>query len=132
MAKRSDSGSGMTARRDFPPDARIRLKRDFAYAFAEGTRVRLRLFTAVVVPGNGQRSRLGLVIGRKVDRKAHRRNRIRRRLREGFRHNQSRIAGIWDIVVLAGAGCLGCPWSELQRDFDVLIGRIQAMSEEGT
>jgi len=83
----------------FGPDRRLRRRAEFDRVFAEGVRERARGFLLVVARGAGERSRLGITVGKRYG-NAVRRNQIKRRLREAFRRGQQEIPEGLDLVVL--------------------------------
>jgi len=121
----TDAGERGTS---FPRSARLLRKQEFDRVFAEGRSLHCRSFTAVVMRSTAARSRLGLVVGRKLDRRATGRNRIRRRIREVFRIHASRLASAWDIVIIPRARALSCSHEALRRD---MIEMLDKLSREG-
>ena len=74
-------------------------------------------------------SRLGLTTGVKLG-GAVCRNRIRRRMREVYRTNEQRLLPGWDIVMVARKRAAFAPYSELERGFLSLAGRLGLLREE--
>jgi len=57
-------------------------------------------FVAVFAPGTCHHTRMGITVSKKVGNSVTR-SRIKRLIREYFRHNRHRIAGSWDINIIA-------------------------------
>ena len=87
---------------------------------------------ALYVRRNGRRdNRLGLTVSTKVGH-AVVRNRVRRRLREIYRlHEDKLISGV-DVVVVARVRSAASRYSQLERSFLNLAGRLELMKKEGS
>ena len=87
---------------------------------------------ALYVRRNGRRdNRLGLPVSSKVG-QAVVRNRVRRRLREIYRlHEDKLISGV-DVVVVARVRSAASRYSQLERSFLKLAGRLELMKKEGS
>jgi ribonuclease P protein component len=79
---------------------RILKRADFIRLSKCGKKFYCRYFIAAVSPGLSAGNRLGVTVTKKVG-KAATRNRIKRLAREYFRLNKHRLAGIWDINIIA-------------------------------
>lgn len=75
------------------------------------------------------RSRLGLTVGKKVG-GAVVRNRVRRRLREIYRLNEDRFCTGYDLVVVARVKAAYSRYSELEKEFLRLAGRLGLLKKE--
>ena len=85
----------------FPRKLRLTEPSQFKAVFNQADiKVSNRFLLILARYNNLERSRLGLVIGKKNLPKAFQRNRIKRLLRNSFRLNQSLLEGL-DIVILA-------------------------------
>ena len=73
-------------------------------------------------------SRLGFTTGVKLG-KAVKRNRVRRRLREIYRTNEWRLAPGWDIVVVARVKAVYAEYSQLERSFLALAGKLELLEQ---
>lgn len=60
-------------------------------------------------------SRFGLVVSRKVGNAVHR-NLVKRWLREAIRLNRWRIAGLWDLAIIANPQAADAGFEALERD----------------
>jgi ribonuclease P protein component len=100
---------------------RVRESRDFARSRAEARRVNSGLF-AIEVLRNRDRSRLGLVVSRRVG-GAVERNRTKRVLREWFRRNRATFPATADVVVIARAGAAEATTREIWAQLDALVAR---------
>ena len=90
----------------FPKQCRLRLRRDYAQAFAARCSVADRHLVLYVAPNQLDLTRLGLSVGRKVG-KAVVRNRIKRRLREAFRLCRSELPVGLDLICIPRRGVIG-------------------------
>lgn len=99
-----------------------------------GRRMSGRLLLVSILPGRGTRSRLGLVVSRKVG-SAVIRNRLRRRLREIFRRSlrQALEGGqrIVDVVIQARPGAGTASWDELRDELAAGLRRLGEGSRPG-
>jgi ribonuclease P protein component len=90
----------MGARGRFPPEARLRSKRDYARIQRQGFRVHTDAFTIIVDANqDGSHARFGCAVSRKIG-NAVVRNRVRRLLKEIFRRCASELPAI-DLVFVA-------------------------------
>lgn len=80
--------------------------RDFAHAFARGSRARGSILLVVACANELTTSRLGLSIGRSVWKSAVRRNRVRRIFREAFRLEYKALPPGFDYVLVAARPAL--------------------------
>ncbi|MDM8524472.1 ribonuclease P protein component [Desulfococcaceae bacterium HSG8] len=94
-----------------------------------GKRFYNRHFIAVYCPGRADRIRLGITITKKVGCAAIR-NRIRRRAREYFRQNRHRMAGQWDINIIAKKSAAGLTTKEIFSSLKNLFDRIPDQPRE--
>jgi len=81
-----------------PQAARLRRAEEFRLALRSRRRNRGRWFTLLVVPNAQSRSRLGVVVARRVVAKAVHRNRLKRLVREAFRCTSPLLPAL-DLVV---------------------------------
>jgi ribonuclease P protein component len=84
-----------------PRRLRMRRRRDFERAYAEGVRVRGSTLAIVARPNGLLHPRFGLSIGRAVWRRAVQRNRVRRIFREAFRLERQALPAGLDLVLMA-------------------------------
>lgn len=91
----------------FPPQARLLRQKQFEEVYRSGTRLTVRPLHVRALRRDenaregeppGQRSRLGLSIGRKVG-PAHERNQWKRAIREAFRLHRHRLPDAYDLVI---------------------------------
>lgn len=87
----------------FPKNARLRNAREFARVFEGRKSVADDNLVLYAAPNGDIRTRLGLVVSRKVG-NAEVRNRWKRLLREAFRLSQSRLPPGLDLVALPRVG----------------------------
>ncbi len=84
----------------FKKDQRILSRKEFVELSRTGDVVNNKHFTAVYKKSTGEQKRLGITVTKKIG-CAVERNRIKRIVREYFRLNNRRIAGCWDINIIA-------------------------------
>lgn len=84
----------------FPASARLKERKDFLRVREQGKKAYSQHFIMVYAPSDAS-SRVGVAVTKKAERLAVKRNRIKRLIREVFRLHRSRIAGNFDIVVVA-------------------------------
>ena len=71
---------------DFNKQSRLLKKSDYDVVFKKSVKVSNAHFLILIQKTSNQRSRLGLIISKKVDKRAVQRNRIKRIIRESFRN----------------------------------------------
>lgn len=82
----------------FPRAARLRTGQDFERGRKASRRWSGQWIAASVVANQGDRARLGIVIGRRVLPQATRRNRLKRITREHFRRSAAGLGAV-DVIV---------------------------------
>ena len=78
-----------------------------------------------VLPGTGS---VAFVAGRRVGGAVHR-NRVRRILRAAWRELAPRVAGGWDVVLVARATTRGARSSELVTEVEEVLSRAKVISD---
>lgn len=91
-------------------------RREFLDVFREGKRRRVGAVTFIFKENGLNRSRLGLVVSRKVG-KAHFRNRIKRLLREVFRLNRTLLSKNIDLVAQVNPGNSQFVYKSIEQEF---------------
>ncbi len=105
------SGSG-NAR--FRKADRLRRRREYLAAQAQGKRLYTPHFGVLLAPGPSLRPRLGLVVTKRLG-KAVRRNRVKRLLREFFRRHREGLPPL-DIIIMAKKGAADLTYEEVQQE----------------
>lgn len=113
-----------SADRRFPPERRIRRKKEYEAVFQKGRKC-VRSFLVVFILPRDEKgpSRLGMAVSRKVG-KAVTRNRVRRRLREIFRLHYHEIQAPHDIVVVARPDAATAQFSELESSYRSALKKL--------
>lgn len=121
-------GVAALSRRTFEKADRILKRSDFVSLTRHGRRLQNDVFIALVLPGQTDRSRLGITVTRRVGR-AVERNRIKRLVREFFRRRRSELNGNHDINIIAKQKAATLPsdhiFSALQSLFDQIKRRLE-------
>ena len=120
-----------TSSRGLPPQRRLRQAAEFKQLYAQGRRLAVDGFTAVIRPNTLGAARLGLSVAARILRRAVQRNRIRRIIRESFRHHQQRLPAL-DIVVGLRSSPRDVDNAQLRRSLDKLWQKIQATCERSS
>ena len=104
---------------------RILLRREFIALSKSGRRIQNDHFIAYFSPNQHGRSRLGVTVTKKVG-PAVKRNRIKRLVREYFRLNRHRLAGNWDINIIAKRQIAEFSFEKADRSLKTIIARISS------
>lgn len=100
----------------FHPRKRLRRRRDFQRAYAQGSRARGSWLIVVAVENGGELTRLGISVGRRAERRAVRRNRLRRLFREAFRLSYADLPPGVDLVLIPAAPEIAPTLDQLRRE----------------
>jgi ribonuclease P protein component len=103
---------------------RILKRSDFLRLQRIGKNIQNNHFIASFGPGRYQRSRLGITVTKKVGNAATR-NRIKRLSREYFRLNRHKIAGNWDINIIAKKEAAELTADQAFASLQNVFGRIE-------
>lgn len=112
-----------------PRSHRLRLAREFARVYREGSRARGASFTVAVVPNDVGHPRLGLSVGKRCWKRAVRRNRVRRVFREAFRLSVPDLPAV-DVVMIASTPALEPVLEAIRRDLVHLTRKAHARWRE--
>ncbi len=112
----------------FPKSARILRSKDFRRVYDNGIRFSSSLFTAFCLreapPFTGPH--IGFTTPRALG-VAVVRNRIRRRVREALRVRLQQLSPQWSIVINPRRKALDCPFPDIEREIDRLLGRCNEL-----
>jgi ribonuclease P protein component len=111
-----------------PPDHRVRKRRDFERAYAEGMKIVTREFALFGLPNGLQHSRLGVTTTRKLG-NAVTRNRARRLVREAYRTHRKDLPKGLDLVFVVRAPLLQRKPAELGP---IMANAASKLSKEST
>ena len=114
----------------FRPANRVRRGSDFQRAYSTGNRARSRDLLVVVVPNQGQVTRLGLSVGKRVWKSAVKRNRVRRVFREAFRLALPQLPVGVDVIMIPGRPALEANALAISRDLLRLVPKALARYDE--
>ena len=109
------------------PDHRVRKRRDFERAYAEGKKIVTREFALFGRPNGLKHSRLGITTTRKLG-KAVTRNRARRLVREAYRTHRREFPTGLDLVFVVRPPLLRRSAAELGP---IMVGAATGLAEGG-
>jgi len=104
----------------FGPSRRIRRRPECLRVYDGGQRLRLRLMTVMLLPGPGEKSRLGVAATKKLG-GAVIRNRARRIIRDVFR--RADVPAGLDVVVIPRPELLEAEYATVESEFRYALRR---------
>lgn len=104
---------------------RLRNKSDFQRVYETGRRVSTRHAVVIAAPGAADRSRIGIIAGKRVG-KAHDRVRAKRRLREVWRRLEPKLGEPLDVLIIARPTAVSAPFDELCAAAEIGVRRSRA------
>jgi ribonuclease P protein component len=107
----------------FQKSERLVKRKEFQVVFDGGRKFRNNELLVFALPNGMDKSRLGLVVGKKVG-NAVRRNRIKRILREAFRLNKGLLNPHIDLILIPRPGLKSPALSIIEDGFKKLLSRI--------
>jgi ribonuclease P protein component len=107
----------------FRPEDRIRRGSRYKQIYGEKNALFSRTMVIYHAAAEGDRSRIGLTVSRKIG-NAVVRNRVKRRLREVFRTNRLALARPLDLVVNAKKSIRDADFRTLEDEFRIVIKRL--------
>jgi ribonuclease P protein component len=115
--------AGSPASLELPRDRRIKHRRDFQRAKAQGRRLAQGCLVLNWIPrGTESSSRLGVITAKAIG-NAVARSRARRLLRECFRQHQQKFPSSLDLILVARASITGKSLDQVKKDFITAMGR---------
>ena len=100
----------------FRPEMKIRRGPEFKRVLGKGKRRRSRYFTLHFLPGEGPRTRLGIIASKRTG-NAVSRNRAKRLLREVFRRQYEKMPAGVDFVAVARRSIVGAEMKDVEKGF---------------
>ena len=88
------------------------------------------LLVLFVAPNDGQETRLGISVGRRVG-KAVVRNLVKRRVREAVRHRHAELLPGTDLVFIARPSAASVTWPDLRDATEELLRRARVLPSRG-
>ena len=114
----------------FPPNQRIRGRKNFQRLFKKGKFERSSYFNFWAFRDNeaeGEKPKLGIVITRKIAPLAVKRNLWRRRIREVFRQNQHRIKPGISLLIQVSTVQKAASCEAIRIELDQLLARTNSL-----
>lgn len=105
----------------YPPSCRIKRRPEILELQQKGNKLFSRHFVILVSPSERFESRLAVTITKKVHKRAVMRNSIKRKVREVFRLYRSKLAGSFDILVIARKNAFEVDFFNVRRE---LLGAL--------
>jgi len=106
---------------------RLRHAADFQRVRDQRRAWRHPLLVLYVAPNDGQATRLGISVGRRVG-NAVVRNRVKRRVREAVRHRYAQLVPGQDLVFIARPPAAASSWPELRDATEELLRRARVLA----
>ena len=103
----------------FTKAERLRHRRDFLRAQAQGKRLYTRHFGVTLAPPAAAGPRLGVVVTKRLG-KAVQRNRVKRLLREFFRRHHTELPAV-DLVIMAKKGAEALEYQQVEAELSRLL-----------
>jgi ribonuclease P protein component len=103
----------------FTKAERLRHRRDYLRAQAQGKRLYTRHFGVTVAPPAAEGPRLGLVVTKRLG-NAVERNRVKRLLREFFRRHHTQFSAV-DLVIMAKKGAAALGYHQVEEELGRLL-----------
>ena len=103
----------------FTKAERVRHRRDYLRAQAQGKRLYTRHFGVTLAPPAGEGPRLGLVVTKRLG-KAVQRNRVKRLLREFFRRHRMQLPTV-GLIIMAKKGAAELGYHQVEEELGRLL-----------
>lgn len=112
-----------------PQANRLRRWQDFKTVYDRGIRRSTpNLSLRALRRGDGEPTRIGISIGRKVSKKATIRNRIKRQLRAILRGLLPRLQPGWDAIVGVRPAAISCNYGQFLQELEELLANAEVLT----
>ena len=108
----------------------LKTSQDFQRVRREGRTWSHPLVVLIACPNGHEETRIGIAAGKTLG-AAVVRNRAKRRLRAWVQKIEARVAGGWDIVLIARPPVVEVKWLELSEALTGLLNRAKLLLPEG-
>jgi ribonuclease P protein component len=119
-----DGRGGKVVDFKFPKSHRLLKRPEFLRLSEKGKKITNRYFIVLVTPGQGEHTRLGITVTKRVG-CAVQRNRLKRITREFFRHYRHGLKRPWDLNVIAKKSAADLPSNEIFTAIQDIFDRIE-------
>lgn len=110
-----------------PKENRLKKSVDFDKVYKKGQFFGTRQISFKYLENNLPVTRVGFVVGTKVDKKSTGRNLLKRRMREVVRLNLDKLKTGYDVVILAKPGAMELEYADIERDIIFALKKARLM-----
>lgn len=106
-----------------PLKNRLKKKKDFENAFAEGKTAKGKYFFLKTLKTESEDSKIGFIVSKKVSKKAVERNRVKRLFREAVRLELARIKPGYSLVFIVLNSAKEKDLTEIKQEIVFILGK---------
>ncbi len=107
-----------------PRPNRLTKKKEFEKTYQQGKAVGGEFLLVKISPNQENKTRVGIVVSKKVAKKATERNKIKRRIREIVRSEVLEGKTVGDIVIIAKRSSEKSSYQELKADWENILLKL--------
>ena len=112
----------------FPKNSRILKRTDYQRIQRRGQKFRQRHLLGIALPLNGNKSKIGFTVSRKVG-GAVVRNRLKRLLREIVRHEMLNMSSTWELVLILHPNAKDADFDQLNEEVTNIFRKLDKASK---